>query len=40
MEGHQVNRNVAMGLKSGVNELSDVMALLSWVEVCLKSEAM
>jgi len=40
VQGSQVNSNVVMGLKSGFNGLNDVMALLSWVEVGLTSEAM
>ena len=34
-----MNSNVVMGLNSGFNGLNDVMAMLSWVEVGLTSEA-
>jgi len=40
VEGNQVDRNVVMRLMSGFNGLSDVMALLSWIEMGLTSEAM
>jgi hypothetical protein len=40
VEGNQVDKECGDETKVGFNGLSDVMALLSWIEVGLTSEAM